>query len=75
VTYEVADPNPTRPSWNAPTSCRKCSCVHTVNHVMDLDVGGSATQSWLLGAVSVLLVGAFALRARQLGYVLDTVTR
>jgi PPOX class probable F420-dependent enzyme len=48
--------------------------VHTVNHVIDLDVGGSAAQAWLLGAVSVALVVAFALRLRQLGYVLGTVT-
>src|SRR5262249_47435902 len=25
--------------------------VHTVNHVVDLDLGGSAGQAWLLGAV------------------------
>ena len=48
--------------------------VHTVNHVMDLDLGGSAAQAWLLGAISVALVAAFALRLRQLGYVLGTVT-
>jgi hypothetical protein len=47
--------------------------THTVNHVMDLNVGGLAPQAWLLGAVGVD-VGAFALRARQLGYVLGTVT-
>lgn len=47
--------------------------VHTVNHAMDLNVGGSAAQAWLLGAVSVALVVAFALRLRQLGYVLGTV--
>ncbi|BBX96680.1 PPOX class F420-dependent oxidoreductase [Mycobacterium lacus] len=47
--------------------------VHTVNHVMDLDVGGSVAQAWALGAVSVALVVAFALRLRQLGYVLGPV--
>jgi PPOX class probable F420-dependent enzyme len=47
--------------------------VHTANHVMDLNLGGSAAQAWLLGAVSVALVVAFALRLRQLGYVLGTV--
>jgi PPOX class probable F420-dependent enzyme len=47
--------------------------VHTVNHVMDLDLGGSAAQAWLLGAVSVALVVAFVLRLRQLGYVLGAV--
>lgn len=25
--------------------------VHTVNHVMDLDLGGSPAQAWALGAV------------------------
>ena len=47
--------------------------VHTVNHVMDLDLGGSAAQAWLLGAVSAALLVAFVLRLRQLGYVLGTV--
>jgi PPOX class probable F420-dependent enzyme len=47
--------------------------VHAVNHVIDLDVGGSVAQAWILGAVSVALVLAFVLRLRQLGYVLGTV--
>lgn len=47
--------------------------VHTVNHIVDLDEGGSAAQAWVLGAVSVALVLAFVLRLRQLGYVLGTV--
>ncbi|KKC05283.1 pyridoxamine 5'-phosphate oxidase [Mycobacterium nebraskense] len=47
--------------------------VHTVNHVVDLDVGGSAAQAWVLGAVSAALVLAFVLRLRQLGNVLGTV--
>jgi len=47
--------------------------VHTVNHFVDLDVGGSPAQAWILGAVSVALVLAFVLRLRQLGYVLGTV--
>jgi PPOX class probable F420-dependent enzyme len=47
--------------------------VHTMNHVMDLDLGGSVAQAWLLGAVSVALIAAFVLRLRQLGYVLGTV--
>jgi len=47
--------------------------VHTVNHVVDLDLGGSAAQAWALGAVSVLLVVAFVLRLRQLGNVLGAV--
>jgi len=47
--------------------------VHTVNHVVDLDLGGSALQAWLLGAASVALIIAFALRLKQLGYVLGRV--
>lgn len=47
--------------------------VHTVNHVMDLDLGGSPAQAWALGAVSVALVAAFVLRLHQLGYVLGSV--
>lgn len=47
--------------------------VHAVNHVMDLDLGGSVAQAWLLGGVSVALIVAFGLRLRQLGYVLGTV--
>ena len=47
--------------------------VHTVNHVMDLDLGGSVAQAWVLGLVSVALVVAFAVRLRQLGYVLGKV--
>ena len=48
--------------------------VHTVNHVVDLDQGGSAAQAWVLGAVSVALAAAFVLRLRQLGYVLGNVS-
>ena len=48
--------------------------IHTVNHVIDLDLGGSAAQAWLLGAASVALIVAFALRLRQLGYVLGNVS-
>src|SRR6185312_11451640 len=47
--------------------------VHTVNHIVDLDLGGSALQAWLLGAASVALIIAFALRLKQLGYVLGRV--
>lgn len=48
--------------------------VHTVNHVVDLKLGGSPAQAWLLGAASVALAVAFVLRLRQLGYVLGSVT-
>ena len=47
--------------------------VHTVNHVVDLDVGGSVAQALILGVVSLALVLAFVLRLRQLGYVLGSV--
>lgn len=47
--------------------------VHTVNHVVDLDVGGSVGQALALGVVSVALAFAFVLRLRQLGYVLGSV--
>lgn len=47
--------------------------VHTVNHLLDLDLGGSVAQAWVLGAVSVALVVAFVLRLHQLGYVLGRV--
>lgn len=47
--------------------------VHTVNHIVDLDEGGSAAQAWVLGAVSVALALAFLLRLRQLGYVVGAV--
>jgi PPOX class probable F420-dependent enzyme len=48
--------------------------VHTVNHIMDLHLGGSAIQAWALGAASVALVIALALRVRQLGYVVGNVS-
>jgi PPOX class probable F420-dependent enzyme len=47
--------------------------VHTVNHVVDLDEGGSASQAWVLGAVSIALALAFVLRLRQLGYIVGAV--
>lgn len=47
--------------------------VHTVNHITDVDQGGSAAQAWALGAVSIALLVAFWLRLRQLGYVLGPV--
>ncbi len=48
--------------------------VHTANHIVDLDLGGSALQAWALGAASVTLIIAFVLRLRQLGYVLGNVS-
>ncbi|MGH3647112.1 MAG: hypothetical protein ACRDTM_08040 [Micromonosporaceae bacterium] len=48
--------------------------MHTVNHVVDLDLGGSPWQPVALGVVSVLLVAALLARCRQLGGVLGTVS-
>jgi len=48
--------------------------VHTANHIVDLDLGGSALQAWALGAASVMLIVAFVLRLRQLGCVLGYVS-
>jgi PPOX class probable F420-dependent enzyme len=48
--------------------------VHTVNHTVDLDLGGSALQAWALGAASVALIIAFVLRVRQLGCVVGNVS-
>ena len=47
--------------------------VHTVNHVVDLDHGGSTAQVWVLGVVSVAVAAALGLRLRQLGYVVGYV--
>jgi len=47
--------------------------VHTVNHVVDLDLGGNAGQAWGLAAASLLAGGALGLRLRQLGYVVGAV--
>lgn len=47
--------------------------AHTVNHAVDLDLGGSAWQAWALGAVSIAIAVAFVLRLRQLGYVVGSV--
>ncbi|OBH29173.1 PPOX class F420-dependent enzyme [Mycobacterium sp. E1715] len=48
--------------------------VHTVNHIVDLDVGGSTTQAWVLGGTSAALLVAFVLRLRQLGHVPGSVS-
>ncbi|MFB9727601.1 hypothetical protein [Haloechinothrix salitolerans] len=41
--------------------------AHTVNHAVDLHLGGDAWQAWALGAVSVAVAVALVLRFRQLG--------
>ncbi|PXY22905.1 PPOX class F420-dependent enzyme [Prauserella muralis] len=43
--------------------------VHVVNHVVDLDHGGSLYQPWALGVLSVLVAVALGLRLRLLGLV------
>lgn len=43
--------------------------LHTVAHVLDLDLGGSAAPAWSLGALSVALGAALWLHLRRLGYV------
>lgn len=47
--------------------------VHAVNHAVDLDLGGRASDPWLLGLVSVLIAAALALRLRELGHVVGAV--
>jgi PPOX class probable F420-dependent enzyme len=47
--------------------------IHVVNHVEDLHLGGNVAQVWALAVLSVLTAAAFALRLRQLGYVLGAV--
>ncbi|MPY99291.1 MAG: PPOX class F420-dependent oxidoreductase [Actinophytocola sp.] len=47
--------------------------AHTVNHVVDLDLGGAAWQAWALGAVSIAIAVALVLRLRQVGYVVGNV--
>jgi len=48
--------------------------VHTVNHVVDLDVGGHRRDAWGLGVLSVLTLAALVVRMRQLGWVAGEVT-
>ena len=47
--------------------------VHVVNHAVDVDLGGRASDPWLLGVVSVLVLVALALRLREIGYVIGAV--
>jgi hypothetical protein len=48
--------------------------AHTAIHIADLPIGGRLWQVWVLGGGSVALAAALALRIRQLGGVLGTVT-
>jgi PPOX class probable F420-dependent enzyme len=47
--------------------------IHAVNHAVDLHLGGHASDPWLLGAVSLLVAAALAVRLRELGYVVGAV--
>jgi PPOX class probable F420-dependent enzyme len=47
--------------------------VHAVNHALDLDLGGRASDPWLLGLASLLIAVALGLRLRELGYVVGGV--
>jgi PPOX class probable F420-dependent enzyme len=48
--------------------------AHTVNHVVDLDVGGHSRDAWGLGLISVLTLAALVMRMRQRGWVAGDVT-
>lgn len=47
--------------------------AHTVNHVLDMDLGGRDTDWMILAALSVLVAWALVHRLRQLGYVVGRV--
>jgi PPOX class probable F420-dependent enzyme len=47
--------------------------LHTVNHAVDLDLGGSAWQAWGLAVLSLALAVALGLRLRCLGYIVGSV--
>ncbi|MER7333036.1 MULTISPECIES: hypothetical protein [unclassified Micromonospora] len=42
------------------------SGLHAVNHAVDLDLGGNTSDPWLLLAMSVVGLAAWAARVRQL---------
>ncbi|MFE9694721.1 PPOX class F420-dependent oxidoreductase [Micromonospora sp. NPDC005806] len=47
--------------------------AHTVSHVIDADLGGSAAQTWAVGLTAVLALAALVVRLRQLGWVVGYV--
>ncbi|MEU1837483.1 PPOX class F420-dependent oxidoreductase [Micromonospora chersina] len=47
--------------------------AHTVSHVVDADLGGSAAQTWLVGLSALLALAALVARLRQLGWVVGYV--
>ncbi|PWR12683.1 PPOX class F420-dependent oxidoreductase [Micromonospora sicca] len=48
--------------------------AHTVSHVVDGDVGGSAVQTWLVLLLAVLSLVALVFRLRELGWVIGYVS-
>jgi PPOX class probable F420-dependent enzyme len=48
--------------------------LHTVNHAVDLNLGGHALDSWGLAVLSLLTGIALIVRLRQLGWVVGEVT-
>ncbi len=47
--------------------------AHTVNHAVDLHLGGHALDPWGLGALTLLTGIALVVRLRQLGWVIGEV--
>jgi PPOX class probable F420-dependent enzyme len=47
--------------------------AHTVNHVLDMDLGGRDTDWIVLALISLLVAWVFVVRLRQLGYVVGRV--
>jgi len=47
--------------------------VHTVNHAVDLDLGGRGSDAWGLAPLSLLTAVALVVRLRQLGWVIGEV--
>ena len=48
--------------------------VHTVNHLADLDLGGTRPQALWLALLSLAVIAALVVRVRRLGLVLGSVT-
>jgi PPOX class probable F420-dependent enzyme len=48
--------------------------VHTVNHIVDLVVGGHPRDAWGLGVLSLLTLATLVVRMRQLGWVAGEIT-
>ncbi|WP_211370340.1 PPOX class F420-dependent oxidoreductase [Nonomuraea turkmeniaca] len=50
------------------------STAHTVNHIVDLQIGGHSRDPWILAGISVLVLVALVMRMRRLGWVAGEVT-